>query len=92
MNLGNLFPDNLKNDFANRNIDIGKTILIKIEDINTNYPKYIVIVSENNKECLLAYVIINTEINKNVFPTPYLQDLHIIIKKLNTLFCLMIVM
>lgn len=73
MSLGDLFPDDLKQNFAERNIDTGKSILVKIEDIDVNYPKYIIVVSKNDKEFLLAYVIINTVINANVFPTPYLK-------------------
>ncbi|UZO81511.1 type II toxin-antitoxin system PemK/MazF family toxin [Aquimarina sp. ERC-38] len=83
MSLGDLFPDDLKQKFAERNIDIGKSILIKIEDIDVNYPKYVIIVSKNNNEFLLAYVIINTEVNENVFPTPYLKSLHVLIDKQN---------
>ena len=83
MSLGNLFPDDLRRNFAERNIHIGKAILIEIEDFELNYPKYILIVSKNEEEHILAYVTINTEINENKFPTPYLKSLHVIIDKEN---------
>ncbi len=83
MRLGDLLPDEHKNSFASRNIDIGKAILIKIQELNVNYPKYIIIVSSNDLEKLLAYVIINTEINNNVFPNSYLKSLHVKIDQQN---------
>lgn len=81
MSLGDLFPDNLKKQFAERNIDIGKALLIKLEDIRVNYDKYIIIVGINDTEMAVAYVIINTEVNKNIAPTTYLQSLHLKIDK-----------
>ncbi len=83
MSLGDLFPEYFKESFAYRNIDIGKAILIEIEEFDINYSKYIIVVSSNDNEMLLAYVIINTEINTNVFPNPYLRSLHIKIDKAN---------
>lgn len=50
MNLGELFPQELKKRFAERNIDVGKAILLKIEDLRVTYPKYIIIVSGNEEE------------------------------------------
>jgi hypothetical protein len=81
MSLGDLFPESLKKNFAERNVDIGKAILIEIVELQVNYPKYVIIVGNNDEEMLLAYVIINTEINPNLFPSPYLKSLHILIDK-----------
>ena len=83
MSLGDLFPKKLKSNFANRSIDIGKSILVKIDDIDVKYPKYIIIVSKSEEEILLAYVIINTEINEKVFPTEYLKSPHVLIDRNN---------
>lgn len=77
MNLGDLFPKNIKEEFAKRNIDIGNALLIKLEDLQVNYDKYIVLVAIDDKDIDVAYVIINTDINVNVYPTPYLQSLHL---------------
>ena len=44
------------------------------------YDKFIIIVSESEEEVSLAFVVINSRINENVFPTPYLQSLHVKIK------------
>lgn len=81
MSLGDLFPDDFKNDFAKRNIDVGKALLIKIEDFVINYPKYIILVANNNDETVMAFVVINSEVNENIFPTPYLKSLHVSIDK-----------
>ena len=42
MSLGDLFPDKFKENFALRNIDIGKAILIEIQEFDVDYPKYII--------------------------------------------------
>ncbi|ABQ06628.1 hypothetical protein [Flavobacterium johnsoniae] len=79
MSLGDLFPDNLKEDFAERNIDVGNALLIKLENLQVNYDKYVILVGVNEVELAVAYVIINTDINQNVYPTAYLQSLHLTI-------------
>jgi len=76
MSLGDMFPQSFREDFASRNIDIGSAILILIDDIKDK-PKYIIIASECDD--MLAYVIINSDINPNVFRNTYLQSLNILI-------------
>ena len=48
MNLGDFFNDEIRKEYAERQIDIGKALLIKIPDFNVNYPKYCVVVELNN--------------------------------------------
>jgi len=86
MNLGDFFPDDLKNQFAKRNVDIGSAILIKIPDFSINYDKYIIIVAKDNAEKNIAYVVINSEINSKVAYNSYLKSLHIKINKTNNPF------
>lgn len=81
MSLGDFFPDDLKNQFAKRNIDLGSAILIKIPDFTINYDKYIIVVAKDSKEEDLAYVVINSEANPNVAYNSYLKSLHIKIDK-----------
>ena len=45
MNLGDFFNDEIRKEYAERQIDIGKALLIKIFDFNVNYPKYCVVVA-----------------------------------------------
>ena len=75
MNLGDFFNDEIRKEYAERQIDIGKALLIKIPDFNVNYPKYCVVVALNNYN--IAGVIINTEINSNIFKTDDLRKLHL---------------
>jgi hypothetical protein len=77
MSLGDFFPEDLKQKFAERNVDIGQSILIKIKTFNVNYDKYIILIAVDNQLSEFGAVIINSEINENVFPTSYLQSLHI---------------
>ncbi|MBS9767987.1 MAG: hypothetical protein KGV44_10680 [Flavobacteriaceae bacterium] len=81
MNLGDLFPNELKQEFAKRNIDLGSAILIKIPDFTVSYDKYIIVVAKDNSETDLAYVVINSVINDNVAYNDYLKSLHIKIDK-----------
>ena len=68
-----LFPEN--------DIAIGSVFLIDIEEFNILHSKYIIIVSENDDEFLYAFVVVNSKINENYFPTDYLKSLHIKIKE-----------
>lgn len=86
MSLGDFFPDDLKNQFAKRNIDLGSAILIKIPDFLINYDKYIIVVAKDNAEENIAYVVINSEANQNVAYNAYLKSLHIKIDKVNNPF------
>ena len=81
MSLGDHFPEHIKKEFAERGIDIGKTVLIEIEDFDINYPKYVIIVADNSND--IACVVINTEINENCFPSSDIQSLHIKIDQVN---------
>ncbi|PQJ80115.1 hypothetical protein [Polaribacter porphyrae] len=83
MSLGDFFPDDLKNQFAKRNIDLGSAILIQIPNFTVNYDKYIIVVSKNNSDDFLAYVVINSETNTNVAYNSYLKSLHVKIDKEN---------
>tara|TARA_R110002124_G_scaffold50201_1_gene146369 strand:- start:793 stop:1242 length:450 start_codon:yes stop_codon:yes gene_type:complete len=86
MSLGDFFPDDLKNQFAKRNIDLGSAILIKIPDFTVNYDKYIIVVAKDNAEEDIAYVVINSEANPNVAYNSYLKSLHLKIDKANNPF------
>ena len=77
MSLGDFFPEDLKQKFAERNIDIGQSILIKINNFNINYDKYIVLIGFDKENLDCGAVVINSEINENVFPTTYLKSLHV---------------
>ena len=83
MSLGDFFPDNLKNDFAKRNIDLGNALLIKVPDFTITYDKYIIVVAKDDNEFSIAYVVINSEVNLNVAYNSYLKSLHLKIDKKN---------
>ena len=58
MDLSSFFPQEIKDNFAKRNIELGKTLLIEIPDFNISYKKYLIIVATN--ELYIAGVVINT--------------------------------
>jgi hypothetical protein len=86
MSLGDFFPDNIKDDFAKRKIDLGNSILIEIPDFSVTYHKYIVVVAKDEKNASVAYVVINSEANPNIAYNPYLKSLHLNIEKKNNFF------
>ncbi len=77
MNLSDYLPESLKKSFAENNIEIGKTFLIEIEEFQIEHSKFIIIVSENEENFILAFVVINSLINENVNYNTYLKNLHI---------------
>lgn len=79
MNLGILLPQEIKDDFARRNIELGKTLLIEIPDFNISYKKYLIIVATSNS--YIAGVVINTEINLNFAWSEEVKKLHLPIKQ-----------
>lgn len=79
MNLGILLPQEIKDDFARRNIELGKTLLIEIPDFNISYKKYLIIVATSNS--YIAGVVINTEINLNFAWNEEVKKLHLPIKQ-----------
>ncbi len=81
MNLGDFFSKEDQKKFAERNINLGCSILIKVPDIDVNYDKYIIVVAENSIDCAVAFVVVNSKINENVFPTESSKNLHVKLKK-----------
>ena len=77
MSLGDFFPEDLKQKFAERNIDIGQSILIKVDNFNISYDKYIVLIGFDKEHLDCGAVIINSEINENLFTTNDLKSLHV---------------
>ncbi len=76
-NLGDFFSDELKEQLANDNFKVGA--IIRRLDNSTTPPKIkrSIIVGFDTSKVFLAYVLINTEINPNLFPTQSLKDLHL---------------
>lgn len=80
MNIADAFPESYRQDFANRNIDIGSAILIKMPDFDVNYDKYVIYLSESaSDQTKCGILIINTKINQNINFNIYLLSQHILI-------------
>jgi hypothetical protein len=76
-NLGDLFPDELKGQFADENFKIGA--VLKYYDVSTNPPKVkrLIIVGFDTHKIFMASVYINSEINPNIFRNTKAQDQHL---------------
>jgi len=80
MSLGDSFPEEIKKSFAERNIDLGNAILIRVPEFTSiTYDKYIVVVSTCGDKVQLAYVVINSDPITN----PHLKSLNVEIDKAN---------
>lgn len=77
MDLSDFFPEDFKDQFANEKIDLGTTLLVEIPDFNISHKKFAIIVGVSQE--IVGMVIINSEININVFRTSFMQSQHILI-------------
>lgn len=75
--LGDLFPQSFRKDFAERNIQIGSVIRHFAKDTIPPKIKYFIVVGFADDQILLGTVFINTNINSNLFKTEYLKGLHV---------------
>jgi hypothetical protein len=73
MSLGDYFNGAEKLLFAERQVFLGNTLSIVVPSFDVNYPKLLIIVGINDTINNLACTIINTDINANIFATPYLK-------------------
>ena len=80
MQLGDLFPEGMREQLANENLQLGA--ILRYFDNNTTPPKIKrkVVVGFDTNQVLFAYVRINTEINPRLFPTPRSRNLHLELK------------
>lgn len=76
-NLGDLFPDDLKDQFADDNFKI--SAVLKYHVGSTNPPKYkrLIIIGFDAQKVFLASVFINSEINLNIFRTQKAKNQHL---------------
>ncbi|MET7259323.1 hypothetical protein [Dyadobacter fermentans] len=77
MNLGELLPEKLRDEYATRKIQIGSVIRMYVQDTNPPKEKRFVIVSEDETKVRLAVVYFNTVVNPNVNYTEESRSLHI---------------
>ena len=77
MPLGDSFPEELREQLSDNNLKVGSVLRFFIKDTNPPKDKRAIVVGFNNDKILFAYVLINSEINPNMFPTSRLRDLHL---------------
>lgn len=75
--LSDLFPQSFRDDFADRNIQVGSVIRVFVKDTTPPKVKYFIVIGFSNDKVLLGTVFINSTINQNVFNTEYLKGLNI---------------
>lgn len=78
--LGDAFPDDLRENFANENLKVGAVIKVAVPDTTPPKIKILIVVGIESGKALLATVFVNTDINPNVLNTPELQKLQFALK------------
>ncbi len=76
-NLGDLFPDDLKEQLADENFKIGA--VLRYYDASTTPPKLkiSIIVGFDAQKVFIASVYINSQINPNIFRSPQARNQHL---------------
>jgi hypothetical protein len=82
-NLSDFFPDELKEQFANSHFNVGAVLRYHVDFTTPPKIKRFVIVGFDQQKIALASVLINSEINPNIFPTPELKALHLELEATN---------
>jgi len=80
MSLGDFFPKDFKDIYLNGKIKPGTALLLKVESFKINHPKYIILTALSSDKKQICSVVINTEINKNVYKSEKIRKLHIKIR------------
>jgi hypothetical protein len=75
--LSDLFPQSFRDDFAERNIQVGSVIRVFVKDTTPPKVKYFIVIGFSEDKVLLGTVFINSAINQNVFNTEYLKGLNV---------------
>ncbi|TDQ11733.1 hypothetical protein [Pedobacter metabolipauper] len=76
MLLADLIPEEFKNGFAERNVEIGSVIKVFVTDTTPPKEKRLILVGASYDHLHFASVFINSEINPNIFHTQELVDLN----------------
>lgn len=75
--LGDKFPQSFKDNFARDHIKSGSVLKLHLPHTRPAKMKRFLIIGVDERINSVGFLFINTEINPNVFPFPYLRDLHI---------------
>jgi hypothetical protein len=81
--LSDFFPDNFKDDFANRSIKVGAVIRKFVTNTTPPKEKRFIVVGLSDDSIALAVVYINTEINPFIANRPDLNRLQLELKQKN---------
>jgi hypothetical protein len=76
-NLGDFFSDALKEQLADDNFKIGAVLKYPVSFTNPPKSKRLIIIGFDRHKVVMAVVLVNSEINPQVFPTPQLKNLHL---------------
>lgn len=81
MSLGDHFPDEIKSGYAERALKNGTVLKLHLKDTNPPKPKRFIIVGQSADNKLLAIVLINSAVNRNVNLTNELMAHHLYFKR-----------
>lgn len=79
--LGSLFPDSARDDFSKRAICPGSVLRIHVTSTTPPKVKRLVVLALCGDQACVGYLLLNSHINPNYFPTAKLRALHLPLKK-----------
>lgn len=75
--LSDAFPDHFREQYVERNLQVGMVLRTYVTDTKPPKTKYFIIIGISQDRVALGVVYINSEINPNLFSKPELKQLHI---------------
>ena len=84
--LGDFFTDDFRHSLAKNNLQLGAVFRYFVNFTNPPKIKYQIIVGVDNQSISLVTVLINTEINPNLFKKESLKNLHFLLEKVSNHF------
>ena len=75
--LGDFLPQEIKEQLAKSNFKIGTVLKYHVDFTNPPKEKRLIVVGVDSEKVLFAAVLINTEVNPNIFRSPQMKDLHL---------------
>ncbi|MFZ4526222.1 MAG: hypothetical protein ACOYOE_11945 [Chlorobium sp.] len=80
MSIGDGFPEEMKREYAARNLKIGSVLKLHVKDTNPPKEKRFIVVGKTIDGICLATVYINSSMNKNVHYSEELQKLQLFLE------------
>jgi hypothetical protein len=77
MALGDLFPEEFRKEFSERSVERGTVIRTHFTETNPPKIKLYVVLGASNDKIVFGVVLINSQVNPNIFRNPIVRGWHV---------------